>query len=307
MVVYLDRVFLLNLLIDYLLLLSAAQLSGRTLHRLRLLLCAAAGGVYAVLTFLPELGPLCSPLCQMAVGAAMALCAFRGHRRPALLFLLLAGGLAGFVLALGLWTNAPEVLLCRVYRAELSWPLLLAAALCFYLLLRLLLGQGARHGGGELLKITISVCGRKQTVTALRDTGNTLRDPVSGRPALVLERSAAEDLWPPEVAAVLSAPLPPEEKMACLHRQGTAVTFTLLPFRSVGTPSGLLLAVRSDYIEVGGRRYPRTPVALSEHPVSDGGGYHALWGDPEGEEVTAHAKDAGAARADASAQTTHAG
>lgn len=95
--------------------------------------------------------------------------------------------------------------------------------------------------------------------------------------------------------------------MACLHRQGAAVTFTLLPFRSVGTPSGLLLAVRSDYIEVGGRRYPRTPVALSEHPVSDGGGYHALWGDPEGEEVTAHAEDAGAARADASAQTTHAG
>ena len=30
MVVYLDRVFLLNLLVDYLLLLSAAQLSGRT-------------------------------------------------------------------------------------------------------------------------------------------------------------------------------------------------------------------------------------------------------------------------------------
>ena len=44
MVVYLDRVFLLNLLVDYLLLLSAAQLSGRTLSRLRLLLCALAVG-----------------------------------------------------------------------------------------------------------------------------------------------------------------------------------------------------------------------------------------------------------------------
>ena len=43
MVVYLDRVFLLNLLVDYLLLLSAAQLSGRTLSRLRLLLCATGG------------------------------------------------------------------------------------------------------------------------------------------------------------------------------------------------------------------------------------------------------------------------
>ena len=45
--------------------------------------------------------------------------------------------------------------------------------------------------------------------------------------------------------------------------------------------AGLLLAARSDYIEVNGRRYPRTPVALSEQPVSDGGGYQALWGGTE--------------------------
>ena len=86
MVVYLDRVFLLNLLVDYLLLLSAAQLSGRTLSRLRLLLCAAGGGLYAVATFLPGCSFLRGPLCQLAAGGAMALCAFRGRRRPALLF-----------------------------------------------------------------------------------------------------------------------------------------------------------------------------------------------------------------------------
>lgn len=307
MVVYLDRVFLLNLLLDYLLLLAAAQLSGRTLHRLRLLACAAGGGAYAVLTFLPGCGFLRTPLCQLAVGSIIALCAYGGRGRPALLFLLLSGGLAGFVLALGLWAGSPTGLLGRVYRGEVSWPLLLGAALGFYVLLRLLLGQGARHGGGELLKITISVCGRKQTVTALHDTGNTLRDPVSGRPALVLERRAAAELWPPEVAEVLASPLPPEEKMARLHRQGASVTFTLLPFRSVGTAAGLLLAARSDYIEVNGRRYPRTPVALSEHPVSDGGGYHALWGDPEGEEVRGCADSTAAPSADASVQTPQAG
>ena len=307
MVGYLDRVFLLNLLLDYLLLLAAAQLSGRTLHRLRLLVCAAGGGAYAVLTFLPGCGFLRTPLCQLAVGSIIALCAYGGRGRPALLFLLLSGGLAGFVLALGLWAGSPTGLLGRVYRGEVSWPLLRGAALGFYVLLRLLLGQGARHGGGELLKITISVCGRKQTVTALHDTGNTLRDPVSGRPALVLERNAAEELWPPEVAAVLASPLPPEEKMARLHRQGAAVTFSLLPFRSVGTPAGLLLAARSDYIEINGRRYPRTPVALSEHPVSDGGGYHALWGDPEGEEVKGCADSTAAPSADASVQTPQAG
>ena len=69
----------------------------------------------------------------------------------------------------------------------------------------------------------------------------------------------------------------------------------------------LLLAARSDYIEVNGRRYPRTPVALSEHPVSDGGGYHALWGDPEGEEVSARAERAVSAASDTAAETQQAG
>lgn len=307
MVVYLDRVFLLNLLVDYLLLLAAAQLSGRTLHRRRLLLCAAGGGAYAAAVFLPDCLLLREPLCQLAAGVAMALLAYRGRWRPVLLFLLLSGGLAGFVLALGLWSGAPARLVGQICRGDVNWPLLLCAALGFYGSLRLLLGQGARHGGGELLKITISVCGRRQTVTALHDTGNTLRDPVSGRPALVLERSAAEELWPPEVAAVLNTGLPPEEKMARLHRQGASLPFSLLPFRSVGVPAGLLLAVRSDYIEVNGRRYPRTPVALSDHPVSDGGGYHALWGAVEGREVTAHADGAASAAADIPAQTPQAG
>ena len=112
---------------------------------------------------------------------------------------------------------------------------------------------------------------------------------------------------PAPVAAVLASGLPPEEKMARLHRQGADIPFSLLPFRSVGTPAGLLLAARSDYIEINGRRYPRTPVALSDYPVSDGGGYHALWGDPEGEEVKGRADSTAAPSADASVQTPQAG
>lgn len=60
-----------------------------------------------------------------------------------------------------------------------------------------------------------------------------------------------------EMAAVLALSLTPEEKMARLYRQGCPVRFTLLPFRAVGTRGGLLLAAKSDYIEVEGKRYWR--------------------------------------------------
>ena len=177
-VVYLDRVWALNTAVDYLLLLGTARLSGLPLRRGWLLLWAAAGGAYAAAVFLPGAALLGHPLCRLAVGLAMALGAFRGSWRQAALFFLLAGGLAGVVLALGLMAGSPLGLVRRVYYADVSWPLLLAASMGGYAALHLLFGQGARHGGGELLQIKIVMAGRTQTVTALHDTGNTLRENV---------------------------------------------------------------------------------------------------------------------------------
>lgn len=292
-VVYLDRVFVLNGVVDYLLLLSAAWLCGLPMHRRRLLLWAGLGGLYAVGVFLPGAQLLGHPVLRVMAGAGLALGAFRARLRPAGVFLLLSACLAGIVLALGSAFGAAYGVAQRLLVADISWQALILVSALFYLLLRVFMGQAARHGGGELLEVTIVIGGRKQTVTALHDTGNTLRDPVTGCPALVVEQGAAESLWPPEVAGVLAMKAPPEEKMARLHRMGCPVRFTLLPFRAVGTAAGLLLAARSDYIEVGGRRWPRTPIALAEQPVSDGGRYHALWGDAEGGKT--HGEDAAVA------------
>lgn len=134
------------------------------------------------------------------------------------------------------------------------------------------------------MRVTISLHQHQQQLSALHDTGNTLREPTTGRPVLVLEQAALMNLWPSEIQTILASKLPPEEKMVQLHQNGAGTDFTLLPFRSVGNASGLLLAVRSDYIKVDDKKYPRTLVALSEGPVSDGGGYCGLWGgmDVEG-------------------------
>lgn len=56
-VVYLDRVVLLNLAVDYLLLLATARLAGLPLRRRRLGLCAALGAAYAAAVFLPGCTP----------------------------------------------------------------------------------------------------------------------------------------------------------------------------------------------------------------------------------------------------------
>ena len=79
-VVYIDRVAVLNLMVDYLLLMTTATLAGTPLRRLRFGLCAVGGSAYAVAVFL--LPVLAHPLCRIGAGIVMALCAFGEEVRP---------------------------------------------------------------------------------------------------------------------------------------------------------------------------------------------------------------------------------
>ena len=104
-VVYLDRVVLLNLAVDYLLLLATARLAGLPLRRGRLALAAALGALYAAAVFLPGCRMLAHPACRLAAGVAVCRLAWRRERRPwrlTALFFLLSGALAGLLLAAGL-------------------------------------------------------------------------------------------------------------------------------------------------------------------------------------------------------------
>lgn len=72
-VVYVDSVFVLNALMDYLLVLCAARLAGIPLRRRRYLLAGLLGGAYAVAVFLPGLGFLSATPVKLAAGILLAL------------------------------------------------------------------------------------------------------------------------------------------------------------------------------------------------------------------------------------------
>lgn len=270
MTVYIDEAFLLNAIVDYLLLLSAARLAGEPFHRLRLGLGAVLGGLYAAAVFLPGWGFLSHPLCKLAVPVGMVLLAFGSSKRllrVSLTFFGVSAAFGGGVLALQLFLGAPAVLDLKTT--------LLAAAGC-YLFLTLLFRRTARHGGGELAPARLELDGRTCRLTALVDTGNTLTDPATGKAVMVAEGEKLRDLFPagecPRLAEL-------ENPAAALERRkNDPRRWRLVPYRAVGVPWALLLAVKVDRARVGEEDYGPILVALSPTPVSDGGGYSALIG-----------------------------
>ncbi len=140
---------------DYLLLLSAARLAGRTVPRLRLLGAAAFGAAYAVLRLVLP----CSPWLTAAAFVGMALLAFRGTGRAlklGLLTLLLSCALGGGRAAARSVLRHTWRVARGVIFAQLPWGVLLGAMGVTYLLLSTVFRGGARHDGGELLRVRLT-------------------------------------------------------------------------------------------------------------------------------------------------------
>ena len=287
-VVYVDSVFVLNMLADYLLVYAAAQLAGARLRRLRFLLAALVGGAYAVAVFLPGLGWMSAPPVKLAAGVLMALVAFGGETRFLRLTLLLglvSCGFAGCVLALGLAAGRGVPMQNGVFYTNVDMKVLLISAAAAYLVLTVVFRASAHRSGagGFMIPVTVGFASRSTALTALCDTGNTLRDPVTGRSVLVASAEKLQPLWPPELGLLLtpSALRTPTEVMERLASSSRDVArFRLLPYSAVGVESGLLLAVRADWASVNGKRRERLLLALSPTPVGDG--CDALWGELEG-------------------------
>ena len=155
--------------------------------------------------------------------------------------------------------------------------ILIAAALS-YGALSLALGRqfSKTQAEGGLCPLTLTKGEKTLRLLALIDTGNTLRDPLTGEGVVVLDCGRAGALVPELAGVPAQAFQRPVELLA--RFAGEEPDLRLLPYQAVGVPCGLLLAVRVDEAAWGGQRRPRCLCALSPTPLSDGGGYHALVG-----------------------------
>lgn len=286
--IYVDTLFLLNAVVDYLLLLASARLAGEPLRRLRFALGAVLGGLYAVAIFLPGCSFLSHPLCRAASALLMMVAAYGGSRRllrQGILFVALTCAFGGGVVAIGLMGGTGLSLGGGVFYSPMDLKMVLLSAAVCYLVVTMVFRRLGRHtaSGGELARAVLRLGERRVELTALVDTGNTLTDPVSGRGVMVAEGEAARALFPRDHRPDRQDFTDPA---GAVERLGTGVwrgRFRLLPYRAVGVDRGLLLAVRADSLELDGSEKGPVLVALSPTPVSDGGGYRALIGPMEDE------------------------
>lgn len=254
MEVYLDLVMVLNFLVDFLLLLGTNRLSGFPSGVWRCAGAALVGAVYSGACLLPGFRFLGSLLWRCVSLFLMGSMAF-GWDASALkrcgIFLLLSMAMGGVALSVG--------------RGDL-FSLVLCAAVC---LLLSWISFGGQVGGREYVPMRITYEGHSASLIALKDTGNTLKDPVTGEPVLVISAEVAGRLTG-LTAEQLRKPL---ETLILRPLPG----LRLIPYRSVGNEGSFLLAKRIEDVTIGDKKQSAL-VAFAAEGLGKGEIYQALTG-----------------------------
>ena len=254
MAVYLDLVMVLNFLVDFLLLLGTNRLSGFPTGVWRCSAAALLGAVYSGACLLPVFRFLGNFLWRIVSLGLMAVMAFgwdAGTLKRGSIFLLLSMTMGGLALSLG--------------RGDVL-SLLLCGTVC---LLLSLLSFGGQVGGREYVPLKITEEAHAVSLIALKDTGNTLRDPVTGEQVLIISAEAAGKL----------TGLSPEQLQ---HPMETLILhpvsgLRLIPYRSVGNAGGFLLAKRFADVTIGDRKQSAL-VAFAAEGLGKGEIHQALTG-----------------------------
>ena len=254
MVVYLDLVMLLNAAVDFLLLLGTNRLTGFPSYAKRLIPAALLGGAYAGVCLLPGFHFLGNILWRLICLAGISVIAFGLHlsalRRWGI-FVLLTLALGGMV--------------SNFHNRSVLWILLGAG--CIWGLCKVGFGSGAV--GRTYVPMQIRHGGKTVSLIALRDTGNSLHDPITGENVVVVGGKAARELSG-LTEEQLRRPL---ETIAQQEQPG----LRLIPYASVGQRRAMLLAMRFRDVKMGDKNGAAL-IALAPESIGRGEGFQALAG-----------------------------
>lgn len=215
--IYIDSIFLLNFILNLFLLTLTARTLNRTATRFRVIGGSAAGALgYCIILLLPL--PYSVKIVMGLIPVSIGMCGITFRSRGFRSVLRETGYLFVYAFLLG---GAMLFLLNRftfLNRAGGKVAGVLGVGYVCFALADFFLKKHRDRKANPFCRVVIP-CGEGEVrVNALIDTGNGLREPVSGKPVSILEKAVWEQL----------GPLMREEKLK------------LIPYHSVGNSHGLM-------------------------------------------------------------------
>lgn len=256
MIIYADVLFIINFAVNYVLLWTTAKIGKLKAVCWRIVLGSAAGAIYAILMFSPNLSMVYSTLSKFLFSLAVIAITYnikgiRLYFKALGIFYLVTFFFGGGVMAIFFLSGAGAKLGAIVKNGILyfnvPWQMLFLSIGISYIVIRIVWGimQNRLSRDNMYIKINISWNGRVVSVNALLDTGNSLYDPLSDYPVIVVEYKKLLPILPEEMKEVFEGKRNVEELNADI-----AKCIRMIPFSSLGRENGMLLGFKPDKAEI---------------------------------------------------------
>lgn len=272
-VVYIDSLFLLNFIINMIILKLTDVFSSSRTKTFRICLASSVGALYAVCMFFPKISFLYILPFKMLVSVFIVYITDTKIRPVPLIkkcavFYLVSFTFAGVLIATYFLSvrgqSVSPIMQNGILYFNISPTVLIVTSALSVFLIWLSSAVFSRNKNLGIKSLRIYLGNRNCDIDALSDTGNLLKEPISNLPVIIVEKSYIKPLFPTGI--------PEYDNINQVNAK-----IRLIPYSSVGCKSSIMTGFVPDKILLDDKKEIKAIIGISEDILSDTKEYGALF------------------------------
>ncbi len=291
MTIYIDVLFLENLILNSIILYATAIISKIKIKHWKIIISSIMGSVYVVIYYIFRIDLYINIISKVFISILMNYIAFSPKSfklllKDVLLFYLVSFVFGGAALGMIYIVNSNNInikdgVILENYTLK---TIFIGVVLAF--LISILSFKMVKHKIGKkdmFCSIIIKLNKKKVKIRAMIDTGNLLKEPISNIPVIVVEKSVLFDIIPKEILENIDNVLGGDlSGIPEVIKQEYLAKLKVIPFSSLGKQNGMLLGIKADEVEVIEddeiKRVDKVIIGIYNKVLSKRGDYKALLG-----------------------------
>ncbi len=288
MTIYIDIVLMENLMMNSIILLATGIILKEKIKKVRLFLASLLGAIYSVVSYMAILKIYTSIGLKIILSIVMIYIAFNPQNikkmwKSLLIFYLTSFVFGGAAFAL-IYIVKPQEILMKNGLFLGTYPLktmLLGAIIAFIILVTAFTVVKTRITKKDMFcEVSFTLEGTNIETTAMIDTGNLLKEPITNTPVIVVEHTLLYKCMPKEILNHLDellggdfSNIPEEIKEKYISR------LKFIPFSSLGKQNGMLIGIKAESIKINNKE-PKENIIIGIYnkSLTKRGEYRALIG-----------------------------
>lgn len=255
MIVYIDVVLIENIFMNYIILFATASINKVELKLTRIFIASLIGGIYAVASYISDLDLYKTITLKLLLSITMVYIALNPNTikkclKQLLIFYLTSFTFGGTAFALLYFIKPTEILMRNgIYIG--SYPLkiaILGGIVGFVIIIvAFKIAKGKMTSKNMYCKIKIKIGGKEVQSISMIDSGNLLKEPISGNPVVVVETEILQNIVPEQILKNIQGIIEGKTDEIPVEY---ASKLRIIPFTSLGMPNGMMLGLKADKITV---------------------------------------------------------